>query len=220
MFYIVKNKIKVIFKQSFKKKILIRGHISTRTKFNGYNKVGRRSVFDGEMGIGSYIGDDCYISGFIGNFTSIGSNVRLIQGFHPTNKFVSTSPSFYSTLKQNFLALTLENKFDEFRYIDQKKRFAIKIGHDVWIGSDVLIIAGVEVGNGAVIGAGTIVTKDIKPYEIVVGNPAKKIGTRFDDDTIDFLEKFKWWNKDIDWLKKNNEYFDDIKTFHKIFMEK
>ena len=70
------------------------------------------------------------------------------------------------------------------------------IGNDVWIGNRVMIKAGVKIGDGAVVGMGSIVTKDIGPYEIWAGNPARLIRKRFDDETIDAFEKMKWWEWD------------------------
>lgn len=81
------------------------------------------------------------------------------------------------------------------------------IGNDVWIGCDVTIISGVSVGNGAVIGAGAVVTKDIPDYEIWAGVPAKKIGERFDDETIEVLNNLKWWDWSVDELKENIDLF-------------
>ena len=70
----------------------------------------------------------------------------------------------------------------------------IVIGNDVWIGYEAVILAGVTIGDGAVIGARAVVTKDIPPYTIVVGVPAKPIRKRFSQETIDLLLKIKWWN--------------------------
>ena len=70
----------------------------------------------------------------------------------------------------------------------------IVIGSDVWIGSDALILNGVHIGNGAIIGAGSVVAKDVPPYAIVVGNPARIIKYRFDAETIAALQRIKWWN--------------------------
>lgn len=70
----------------------------------------------------------------------------------------------------------------------------IVIGNDVWIGYEAVILAGVTIGDGAVIGARAVVTKDIPPYTIVGGVPAKPIRKRFTQETIDLLLKIKWWN--------------------------
>lgn len=71
------------------------------------------------------------------------------------------------------------------------------IGNDVWIGQNAIILPGVRIGDGVIIGANSVVGSDIDPYTIVVGNPARKIRNRFDDEMIVLLLKFKWWDKDI-----------------------
>lgn len=99
-------------------------------------------------------------------------------------------------------------------YFSDKKienNFSVEIGNDVWIGDNVILIAGIKIGNGAIIGAGSIVTKDILPYSIVAGNPAKEIRKRFSKEEIEFLEKLEWWNKDETWIKENIKNFSDIK---------
>lgn len=72
------------------------------------------------------------------------------------------------------------------------------IGNDVWIGQNAVILPGVHIGDGAIIGASSVVGSDIEPYTIVVGNPAKVLHKRFDDDLIELLLNFKWWDKDVD----------------------
>lgn len=93
--------------------------------------------------------------------------------------------------------------------------YTILIGNDVWIGSNVSILGGIEIGNGAVIGAGAVVTKNVEPYSVVAGVPAKELRKRFTEKEILFLESFKWWNKDIKWLEENVVLFSDIKLFIK-----
>jgi len=77
----------------------------------------------------------------------------------------------------------------------------------VWIGNNATIMSGVKVGDGAIIAAGAIVTHDVPSYAIVAGVPAKVIKYRFGMDTISLLEKIEWWNKDINWIKNNEELF-------------
>ncbi len=71
------------------------------------------------------------------------------------------------------------------------------VGNDVWIGQNATILAGVTIGDGAIIGTNSVVGSDVEPYAIVVGNPAKPIRKRFDDELIDLMLKFKWWDKEI-----------------------
>ncbi len=86
------------------------------------------------------------------------------------------------------------------------------VGNDVWIGQDVVIKGGVKIGDGAVIGARSVVTRDVPPYAVVAGVPAKVIKYRFEQEKIDFLEKLQWWNwtpeeiyQNLDRLKKFDE---------------
>ena len=98
-----------------------------------------------------------------------------------------------------------KNLFDEFPSTD--------IGNDVWIGNNVIIKYGVKIGDGAILGAGAVVTKDVEPYSIVGGVPAKVIKYRFSPDEIKFLLAFKWWDKDLNWLKENKHKFQNIGEF-------
>jgi virginiamycin A acetyltransferase len=77
------------------------------------------------------------------------------------------------------------------------------IGNDVWIGYDAVIMAGVKVGDGSIIAARSVVTRDVKPYEIVGGNPAQSIRKRFDEETIAALLKIQWWNWDVEKISRN-----------------
>jgi acetyltransferase-like isoleucine patch superfamily enzyme len=83
------------------------------------------------------------------------------------------------------------------------------IGHDGWIGEGVYIKAGITVGDGAVIGTGAVVTRNIPPYAIVAGNPAKLIRMRFDEDTVNALMKMQWWNLSDAKLIEVAQYFHD-----------
>ena len=76
------------------------------------------------------------------------------------------------------------------------------VGNDVWIGDDAVIMSGVNIGDGAIIGRGALVTKDVDPYEIVGGNPAKRIKYRFGKDECKALKASKWWMKDLGELRK------------------
>lgn len=184
--------------------------ISKRSRFEGLNKIYWNSVFDGELGLGSYIANDSYISGKVGRFSSIGPRVKTIQGRHPfKSPYATTSPYFFSTKKQNGHTSVYQDYIEEFRYADECHN-SIFIGSDVWIGADCKLIEGIAIGDGAVILAGAIVTKDIPPYAIVGGIPAKIIDFRYDNNTINLLLKIKWWNKSINWLNRNNHLLRNL----------
>ena len=92
------------------------------------------------------------------------------------------------------------------------------VGNDVWIGQNVTVLPGVHIGDGAIIGANSVVSKDVPPYHIVGGNPAKIIRKRFDDDTIDFLLRLKWWDWSAEKIFDNLEILcrGDISEIKKI----
>lgn len=121
----------------------------------------------------------------IGKFCSIGPNFCCGLGIHPTD-CLSTSPYFY------------RGKVEEHKQTT--------IGNDVFIGANVTVLDGVTIGDGAVIGAGAVVTKDIPPYAIAVGVPAKVIKYRFDEKTIKKLLEKQWWNGDETEIKRVKEY--------------
>lgn len=195
--------------------------LKTLFKFRGVKLASRVMIYpncnlESEVSIGSnsilsntnidsysYMGSNCrinYVS--IGKFCSLGSDVKIGLSNHPTEKFVSTSPYFY-----------LPNFNDNKSFVDNQLYNPIepiKIGNDVWIGANVLINDGVIIGDGAVIAAGAVVTKNVEPYSIVGGVPAKEIKKRFTADIRMKLLKLKWWDKDINWIKKNVSKFSNI----------
>jgi len=100
-------------------------------------------------------------------------------------------------------------------YKDQKIRSQINIGNDVWIGMNVCIRPDISIGDGAIIGAGTMVTKDVKPFEIVSGNPMKHMRYRYNPEQIEKLLQIQWWNWSEDKIKRNYALFGDIEEFVK-----
>lgn len=205
-----------IFLTTKKIAIKLSANFSYRTKFLGYNAIGQRSWIDGEIGFGSYIGDDCVIEAKIGKFCSISHKVAIVSGNHPTNTFVSTSPSFYSIDKKNGLTYVTEQRFEEKKYADRADKHSVIIGNDVWIGYGAIIMGGVTIGDGSIIGAGAIVKNNVGPYEIVAGVPAKVLRKRFSDKDIEWLLKLKWWDKTDTWLKNNAIFFNDIEILKKM----
>ena len=189
-------------------------YIGEGSVFEGSNVVNKGTIFSGYMGYGSFIGSYSNLSKTkIGRFCSIASHVKIISGEHPTSNYVSTHPVFYSLLKQNGSTFVYKQKYDEFRYVDYEKKIVVEIGNDVWIGEGVSILEGIKIGDGAIVATGAVVTKDVKPYVIVGGVPAKPIRKRFDEKQIEYLLNFAWWNQPIEWIQKNADLFDNIDTF-------
>lgn len=177
-------------------------------------KLYPHSFFAGRLGRGSYIGAHSRISGHVGRYTSIAPNVVTNCGMHPYKApYVSTSPAFVSTQRTAGVVHTECERFSPFRYVDRENRVPVSIGSDCWIGQGVFIVGGVRIGDGAVVLAGAVVTKDVPPYSIVGGVPAKVSGYRYDEDTIRRLLDFKWWEKDDKWLRENCGKFSDLSEF-------
>ena len=124
----------------------------------------------------------------IGDFCSIGSGAAFIMAGNQghRNDWVSSFPFFCMPEVPHFAGAV-----DAFRPAGDTV-----IGNDVWIGSEAIIMPGVKVGDGAVIGTRALVTRDVEPYAIVGGNPARVIRKRFDDDSIAMLLEMKWWDWD------------------------
>ena len=149
-------------------------------------RLGPRGVFQSmTAGKNTIFGHDCTaVHADVGAYCSIASYSVLGGGEHPIYS-LSTSPSMFTA--------------------DQKKRYQaatafpkVTIGNDVWIGEACFVKCGVTIGTGAVIGAHSVVTKDIPPYTIAVGAPARVIRNRFDEETTALLLQSRWW----DWSKE------------------
>lgn len=160
---------------------------------------------DAEIGRGTYIASNAGVSMTeIGKFCSIGPNFFCGWGIHPIDG-LSTSPAFYSTLRQNGFTYSTTDKI-----VERKK---ISIGNDVFIGANVVVLDGVKIGDGAIIGAGAVVSKDIPPYAIAVGCPINILKYRFPEDIRTSLLKINWWNFEEDGLRDVERYFYEIDTF-------
>lgn len=180
----------------------------------GGNKIGKGTFFSGKLGLCSYIGRESVIFGDIGRFTSIASNCTVLVGRHAyTYPYVSTSPAFYSLLQQTTIKFAKQQLFNEQKYADEERKVPVKIGNDCWINSDVRLVSGVTIADGAVILAGSIVTKDVPPFAIVGGVPAKIIKYRYKEEDIRFLMHIRWWERDLKWIQKHAEEFCDFQHF-------
>lgn len=145
------------------------------------------------------LGDNSYISASstvadrhsrIGKYCSIGKNVFIGTTTHPTD-FLTTSPIPYTDIT----SLTQGVSVPKEKQIKFEPKTPVFIGNDVWIGVNVVIMDGIKIGDGAIIGAGAVVTKDIPPYAIAVGVPAKVLKYRFSPEIIERLLKTSWWDR-------------------------
>lgn len=188
------------------------GYMSTvvRCQFGMRNAVGANcAVSDTSMGDFTYIGDNCRVNrAVIGKFSCIGPDVIVNLGNHPTRDYVSIHPAFFSNSCQSGISFVSHAYFNEYG--------SCTIGHDVWIGARAIILSGVTIGNGAIIAAGAVVTKDVPAYALVGGVPAKLIRFRFKPNEIEFLDEFKWWDRDIKWVSENPLLFHDISEFYSV----
>lgn len=185
------------------------------------NKV-RTYIFDSKqdvrltLGRRSYIcsatlrADSSYVHVFVGNYTSISDNVSFIAGSNHYHEFISSYP----------MGVVFGAKFDfnscDFKNVSHNiNKNYIVIGNDVWIGQGVTILDGVYIGNGAIVAAGAVVTKDVPPYAVVDGVPARIVRYRWDNSTVKKLNRIKWWNWSEDIIVENKRFFQsaDIMPF-------
>jgi acetyltransferase-like isoleucine patch superfamily enzyme len=189
--------------------------LDSRNKFDGLNVVGASSIIgSSKVGLGTYIADSSVIKKtVIGKFCSIGSYVQTGLGTHPAGGFVSTHPAFFSVQKQAGFTFVQHNGFAEHKFIDSEDRYVIEIGNDVWIGNNVIILDGLRIGDGAIVAAGSVVTKDVLPYAVVAGVPAKQLRLRFTQHQVMKLLEIKWWDWKLEKIKEKSALFNDIETF-------
>lgn len=175
------------------------------TRFGNYVFLGENvSIVNCSIDDFSYINSNSKIKNTtIGKFCSIGPNVQVILGKHPS-VFVSTHPIFYANNKPF-------KTFSDKTYIEEYDH--VIIGHDVWIAEGVLIPGGVTIGNGAIVTARSVVTKNVEPYSIVGGIPAKHIKFRFDKNTMETINNSEWWNWNIEDIKEKYKLFHDPSEF-------
>ena len=193
------------FCRNIKNKTNIKNYsLSPKLKLGKYSMIRKGSeVYNVILGDYSYIsGPNSYVEdAIIGKYCSIARNVIIGVSGH-NYEWVTTSPIItsksYGFINENVL--------------EPQKEIPV-IGNDVWVGLNVVIMRGVVVGDGAVIAAGSIVTKNVEPYSIVAGTPANHIKFRFNTDQINDLKAIKWWDWNVEKIKKNSELFYNIDKF-------
>lgn len=205
----MKDRVKFfLLKKRFVESVLYFGAEVDKSSVLGKNSV----VFANTVLINSTLGAYSYIqknsevvNTEIGKFCSIASTVSIGLANHPTN-LLSTSPAFYDNSQP------LPYFFTQKKY---EAELSVKtiIDADVWIGQGAMLKAGVNVGVGAVIGAGAIVTKDVEPYSIVAGVPARHVKYRFDKELREGLIASTWWELNDKELTKLMAYFDKPSDF-------
>jgi acetyltransferase-like isoleucine patch superfamily enzyme len=131
----------------------------------------------------------------VGKFTSFGSNVVILLGQEHKYWWNTTYP--------------FDRNFPQYKHDNVDSCYSrgnVTIGNDVWIGEGVIILSGANIGDGAVIGAGSVVTKDVPAYAVVVGNPARILKYRFDNDKIGRMLRLKWWNWPLEKIDQNMDW--------------
>ena len=185
----------------------------TASTLGRYTEVAERtSLTEVDLGDYSYIMSDCQIIyAAIGKFCSIASHARIHPVNHPMHR---ASQSHFTYRAADYF----EGESHEAGFFDWRRAQRVEIGHDVWVGHGAIVLAGRKVGSGAVLAAGAVITKDVAPYCIVGGNPARHLKRRFQPAIGDRLERLAWWDWDHDKLQKS---LDDFRTLPiEAFLEK
>lgn len=185
-------------------------------KFEFPVSIGRSTKYDFSIGRNSYMGTGRYNGlGKVGRYCSIANNVSIGLSEHPLS-FLSTSPIFYDPegalvhfqgdeIIEHFYEISEENvSIASDMYLNEHQTKKVIIGNDVWIGHGAFIKNGVNVGDGAVIAAHSVVTRDVPPYSIVSGVPARVMKYRFSEDIIKKLLDLKWWDYPLHMLSGIN----------------
>ena len=198
--------------------------LDNKVSFEGCCQLHPYVKFCGRLGYGSYIGPYSKVSAKIGRFTSIASHVCTIAGRHAYQApFATTCPMFFSlnpNHSQSGSTFATEQMFEELKFAVPEKHLDVEIGNDVWIGERAILIGGIHIADGAVVLAGAVVTKDVPPYAIVGGVPAKIIRYRYDEEIINFLLNIQWWNNSEDWFKKHWRLLTDIDRLKAFYRDK
>ncbi len=216
----------VYIKWKHRERVKLAGFVdaSFNSSFESHCQLHSHVQFKGHLGYGSYVGPYSKISAKIGRFTSIASYVCTVAGRHAYQApFATTCPMFFSlnpNHSQSGSTFATEQMFEELKFAVPEKQLDVEIGNDVWIGERAMIIGGVHIADGAVVLAGAVVTKDVPPYAIVGGVPAKIIRYRYDEETINFLLNIQWWNNSENWFKEHWRLLTDIDRLKAFYQDK
>lgn len=207
----LKNKTR-LFKSKFSDSVISPNVVfDDNTLLEGENVIGSNvNISNSIVGFATYMGNNSnFVNCSIGRFCSIAENSHVQAAIHPSI-FVSSYPGFINTIND----LPFGKGTTQFKELVRcsNNRFC-NIGNDVWIGERVIIKGGVTIGDGAIIGMGSIVTKNVPPYAIVAGVPAKIIRYRFDNNIIEALLRIRWWNWPIEKIKNNRNDFANVEAF-------
>ena len=195
-------------------------NLDRKVLLEDYCRIFEHSSFHGCMGYGSYISSNCRIEASIGRFCSIGPNVVSNPGTHAYKEpYATTSPLFFSK-NMNGATFAKKQMFEEYTFVDKERQLSFQVGNDCWIGESAFIVGGVKIADGAVVLAHAVVTKDVPAYAIVGGVPAKVVGYRYDEETINFLLKVQWWNNSTEWFKKHWMLLNDIEQLKSYYKKK
>ena len=158
------------------------------SRLGAWTEVGARTTLaEVEMGDYSYVVHDAQIIyATIGKFCSIASHTRVNPGNHPLERVALN----HFTYRASAYGLGP----DEVGFFDWRRRHRVTLGHDVWLGHGVIVLPGVTIGTGAAIGAGAVVTKDVPPFAVAVGNPARILRFRFPAELRAALLQIAWWD--------------------------
>jgi len=159
--------------------------------------IGKNTIINGKK----YFSASKYSKINIGKYCAIADNLNIITLNHDYN-YPCLQGTFYKKLFNNLHPGELNIPPNK-----ERTKGGIIIGNDVCISKDVFILSGVTIGDGVYIGARSIVTRDLPPYTICVGNPCRVVKKRYSDSIINFLLNIKWWNWDDDKIKKNKDFF-------------